>query len=140
MTANENEQIERILLKMIKMLKVNLKENFENTLKLIRTFNKIENRLQIIEKQNANQSTKAGTYANVMKIITKTIKNNNETNNNVKKMSTINMIAAKKEKKLTIKIKNNVENARLRTVIDIDSLKKIERITKNIKNEAIDLR
>ena len=75
MTTNEIEQIERILLKMIEMLKVNLKKNFENTSKLIRTLNRIENKFQIIEKQNVNQSIKAKTYTNVMKIITKTTKN-----------------------------------------------------------------
>ena len=36
---------------MIKMLKVDLKENVENSSKLIRTLNLIENRLQIIEKK-----------------------------------------------------------------------------------------
>ena len=42
---NEIEQIEKILMKMIEMLKVDLKENVENSSKLIRTLNRIENRL-----------------------------------------------------------------------------------------------
>ena len=50
------------------------------------------------------------------------------------------MIAAKKEKKLTIKIENDVEKTKLRTIIDINFLKRIKRVTENIKNEAINLR
>ena len=48
------EQIEKILLKIIEMLKADLKENVENSSKLIRTLNRIENKFQIIEKQNVN--------------------------------------------------------------------------------------
>ena len=51
---NKIEQKERILLKMIEMLKIDLKENVENSSKLVRTLNRIENRFQIIEKQNVN--------------------------------------------------------------------------------------
>ena len=51
---SEIEQIEKILLKIIEMLKVDLKENVENSSKLVRTLNRIENKFQIIEKQNAN--------------------------------------------------------------------------------------
>ena len=51
---SEIEQIKRILLKMIEMLEVDLKENVENSSKLVRTLNRIENKFQIIEKQNAN--------------------------------------------------------------------------------------
>ena len=39
---------------MIEMLKVDLKENVENSSKLIRTLNRIENKFQIIKKQNVN--------------------------------------------------------------------------------------
>ena len=38
------EQIKRILLKMIEMLKADLKENIENSSKLTRTLNHIENK------------------------------------------------------------------------------------------------
>ena len=58
---NKIEQIKKILLRVIKMLKVDLKENVENSSKLARTLNRIENRLQIIKKQNANQSIRAKT-------------------------------------------------------------------------------
>ena len=51
---NEIEQIEKILMRVIEMLKVDLKENVENSSKLIRTLNRIENKFQIIEKQNVN--------------------------------------------------------------------------------------
>ena len=51
---NEIEQIEEILLKVIEMLKIDLKENVENSSKLVRTLNRIENKFQIIEKQNVN--------------------------------------------------------------------------------------
>ena len=47
---SEIEQIEEILMRMIEMLEVDLKENVENSSKLVRTLNRIENRLQIIEK------------------------------------------------------------------------------------------
>ena len=36
------------------MLKVDLKENVENSSKLIRTLNRIKNKFQTIEKQNVN--------------------------------------------------------------------------------------
>ena len=65
---SEIEQIKKILLRMIEMLKANLKENVENSSKLIRTLNRIESKFQTIEKQNVNQSIKTKTYANVMKI------------------------------------------------------------------------
>ena len=51
---NKIKQIKKILLKMIEMLKANLKKSVENSSKLIRTLNQIENRFQIIEKQNVN--------------------------------------------------------------------------------------
>ena len=47
---SEIKQIKRILLKIIEVLKVDLKENVENSSKLVRTLNKIENKFQIIEK------------------------------------------------------------------------------------------
>ena len=48
---NEIEQIKEILLRMIEMLKVDLKENVESSSKLIRTLNRIENKFQTIEKK-----------------------------------------------------------------------------------------
>ena len=41
---NKIEQIKEVLLKVIEMLKTNLKENVENSSKLIRTLNRIESR------------------------------------------------------------------------------------------------
>ena len=75
---NEIEQIKRILLRMIEMLEIDLKENVENSSKLVRTLNRIENKFQIIEKQNVNQSIKTKTYANVVKAATKMTKIENE--------------------------------------------------------------
>ena len=94
---NEIEQIEEILMKMIEMLKVDLKENVENSSKLVRTLNRIENRSQIIEKQNVNQSIKAKTYASVVKATTKIKKIENENKNAMKKMTTTNMTTTKKK-------------------------------------------
>ena len=51
---NEIEQMKEILQRMIEMLKTNLKENVENSSKLIRILNRIESRFQTIEKQNVN--------------------------------------------------------------------------------------
>ena len=51
---NKIEQMKEILLKVIEMIKANLKENVENSSKLIRTLNRIESRFQTIEKQNVN--------------------------------------------------------------------------------------
>ena len=95
---NEIEQIKRILLKVIEMLKTDLKKNIESFSKLARTLNRIENRFQIIEKQNANQSTKVETYASVIKAATKIIKTENEKKNTMKKMITANLTATKKKK------------------------------------------
>ena len=106
---SEVEQIKRILLRVIEVLKINLKKNVENSSKLIRTLNRIENRLQIIEKQNANQSIKAKTYASVVKAATKMKKIENEKKNAMKKMTTTNMTTTKKKKKLTMKIENEIE-------------------------------
>ena len=106
---NEIEQIKRILLKVIEMLKADLKENIENSRKLIRTLNRIENKFQIIEKQNANQLIKVKAYANVIKTVTKITKIENEKKNSMKKIITANITATKKEKKMTLKIENDVE-------------------------------
>ena len=95
---NEIEQIEKILMRVIEMLEVDLKENVENSSKLVRTLNRIENKFQIIEKQNANQSTKAKTYASVVKAATKMTKIENEKKNAMKKMITANMTATKKKR------------------------------------------
>ena len=95
---SEIEQVKKILLKMIEMLKANLKENVENSSKLIRTLNRIESRLQTIEKQNVNQSIKAKTYASVVKTTTKITKIENEKKNTVKKATTANMMTTKKKK------------------------------------------
>ena len=68
---SEIEQIEKILLRMIEILKADLKKDIENSSKLVRTLNRIKSRFQIIEKQNANQSIKAKIYASVIKTATK---------------------------------------------------------------------
>ena len=95
---SEIEQIEEILMRVIEMLEVDLKENVENSSKLIRTLNRIENKFQIIEKQNANQSIKAKTYASVVKAATKMTKIENEEKNAMKKVTTTNMTATKKKR------------------------------------------
>ena len=46
---NEIEQMKEVLLRIIEMLKANLKKNVENSSKLIRTLNRIESRFQTIE-------------------------------------------------------------------------------------------
>ena len=51
---SEIEQIKKFLLRMIEMLKADLKENIESFSKLIRTLNRIKNKFQTIEKQNAD--------------------------------------------------------------------------------------
>ena len=107
---SEIEQIKEILLKMIEMLKVDLKKDVENSSKLIRTLNRIENKFQIIEKQNVNQSIKAKTYANVVKAATKMTKIENEKENAMKKMITTNMTTTKKQKKLTMKIEKQTKH------------------------------
>ena len=66
---------------------------------LARTLNRIESRLQVIEKQNANQSTRAKVYANVIKTATKVTRIENGGENTMKKMITANMTATKKKKK-----------------------------------------
>ena len=86
---SEIEQIKKILLRVIEMLKVDLKKNVENSSKLVRTLNRIENRLQTIEKQNVNQSIKAKTYASVVKAATKMTKIENEKKNAIKKVITM---------------------------------------------------
>ena len=53
------EQIKKILLKIIEMLKINFKKSIKKQSKLIRTLNRIESRFQTIKKQNVNQSIKA---------------------------------------------------------------------------------
>ena len=137
---NEIEQIKRILLRMIEMLKTDLKKDIESFSKLIRTLNRIKNRLQTIEKQNANQSIKIETYASVIKAATKITRTENENENTMKKMITANMTATKKKKKMTMKIENEIERKRLRNITNIEFLKKIKRIIENSKNETMKLK
>ena len=96
---SEIEQIKKILLRVIEMLKTDLKENIENSSKLIRTLNRIKNKFETIEKQNNNQSIKVETYANVIKAATKITRTENERKNTMKKMITANMTATKKKRK-----------------------------------------
>ena len=96
---SEIEQIERILLRVIEILKADLKEDIENSSKLIRTLNRIKSKFQIIEKQNANQSTKAKIYVSVIKTATKITRIENEKKNTMKKMITANITATRKKKK-----------------------------------------
>ena len=49
LTTNKIEQIEEILIKIIEMLKIDLKEKIENSSKLIQTLNRIENKLLTIK-------------------------------------------------------------------------------------------
>ena len=137
---SEIEQVKKILLRVIEMLKTNLKENVENSSKLIRTLNRIENRFQTIEKQNVNQLIKAKTYANVMKTTTRITKIENEKKNTVKKAATANMITTKKKKKLTVRIENKIEKKRFRQITNIKLLKRIKRITEKSKNETMKLK
>ena len=69
--TNNVKQIERILVKIIRMLKIDLKKEVENSSKLNQTLNKIESKNFTIKKQNANQLIKPKTYANVIRAITK---------------------------------------------------------------------
>ena len=137
---SEIEQIERILLRVIEILKADLKEDIENSSKLARTLNRIESRLQIIEKQNANQSTKAKIYANVIKTATKVTRIESEKEKAMKKMTTANLTATKKKKEKTLKIENEIEKNELRNITDIEFLKKVKRITENSKNETMKLK
>ena len=52
--TNDVKQIEKILIKIIKMLKIDLKKEIENSSNISQTLNKIESRFLIIKKQNAN--------------------------------------------------------------------------------------
>ena len=137
---NEIEQIKEILLRVIEMLKANLKENVENLSKLIRTLNRIENRFQTIEKQNVNQLIKVETYASVMKTTTKITRIENEKKNTIKKITTANMIATKKKKKLTVRIENEIEKTKLRQITNVELLKRIKKATKKNKSETMKLR
>ena len=96
---SEIEQIKKILLRMIEMLKTDLKKNIESFSKLARTLNRIKNKFQTIEKQNVNQSIKIETYASVIKAATKITRIKNERENTMKKMITTNMTATKKKRK-----------------------------------------
>ena len=137
---NEIEQIKRILLRVIEILKADLKENIENSSKLIRTLNRIESRFQVIEKQNANQSIKAKIYASVIKTATKITRIENERENAMKKMITANLTATKKKKEMMLRIENEVEKNKLRNITNIELLKRIKRITKNSKSERMKLK
>ena len=137
--TSEIKQIERILLKVIERLKTDLKKDVENTSKLNRKLNRIENKLLKIEKQNVNQSIKAETYLSVVKTITKIIRNENEKKKR-KKSDYSKHSSDKKKKKLIIKIKNDVEKTKLRLMFNVKLFKKIKRITKEFKSEAIKLR
>ena len=138
--TSDVKQIEKILIKIIEMLKIDLEKKIENSSKLNQTLNKIESRLFIIKKQNVNQSINAETYANMMKTITKMTKNENEKENIVKKTTTTNMITARKEKKLIIKMKNEIEKKKLKIILNVELLKRIKRITKNFKSKTIELK
>ena len=108
--TSDVKQIKTILMKIIEMLKIDLKKKIEISSKLSQTLNKIESRFFTIEKQNVNQSIKTETYANVIKTITKMTKNENEKKNIIKKTTTTNIITTKKEKKLIIKVENKKKN------------------------------
>ena len=137
---NEIEQIEKILLRVIEILKADLKEDIENSSKLIRTLNRIKSRFQVIEKQNANQSIKAKIYASVIKTATKITRIENEKKNTMKKMITANMTATKKKKEMTLKIKNEIEKNKLRNITNIELLKRVKKATKNSKSETMKLK
>ena len=124
---NKIEQIKKILSRIIEMLKTNLKENVENSSKLVWTLNRIENKFQIIEKQNVNQSIKAKTYANVIKAATKITKIENEKKNTMKKIITTNMITTKKKEidAENRKVENDVEKKELRNITNVEFLKKV---------------
>ena len=137
---NEIEQIERILLRMIETLKADLKEDIENSSKLIRTLNRIKSRFQVIEKQNANQSTKAKIYANVIKTATKVTRIESEKKKAMKKMITANLTATKKKKEMTLKIENEIEKNELRNITNIEFLKKVKKATEDSKSETMKLK
>ena len=137
---NEIEQMKEVLLRIIEMLKANLKENVENSSKLIRTLNRIESKFQTIEKQNVNQSIKAKTYASVMKTTTKMTRIENEKKNTVKKAATANMMTTKIKKELTVQIENEIKKKRFRQITNIKLLKKIKSATEKSKNETMKLR
>ena len=122
------------------MLKIYLKKKIEISSKLNQTLSKIESRLFIIEKQNANQLIKAETYASVMKTITKMTKNKNEKKTLVKNTTTTNIMTTRKGKKLIIRIKNEIEKKILKMISNVEFFKKIKKITKNFKIETIKLK
>ena len=136
--TNNVKQIEKVLMKIITM-KVDLEKEIENSLKLNQILNRIESRFLIIKKQNANQSTKSEMFASVIKAITKMTKSKNAKKNIVKKTTTTNIITVKKQK-LIVKIKNAIEKKELKMIFDVELCKKIKKITKNFKNETIELK
>ena len=64
----------------------------------------------------------------------------NEEKNAMKKMITANMTATKKEKKLTMKIENEIEKKELRNITNVELLKKIKRIIEKSKSETMKLK
>ena len=64
----------------------------------------------------------------------------NEKKNAIKKMITTNMTATEKEKKLTMKIENEIEKKELRNITNVELLKKIKRIIEKSKSETMKLK
>ena len=97
---------------------------FNNLLELAQTLNLIENRLLTIEKQNANQSTKTETYASVIKAITKMTTIENKSESIIKKSTTADIIATKKEKKVDHKNRERSEKKEITKSIQYEISKK----------------
>ena len=70
--------------------------------------NKIASRFFTIGKQNVNKLIKTKTNTNIIKVIIKMTKNENK-KKVIKKITTKNIITTKNEKKLIIKIKNEMK-------------------------------
>ena len=76
----------------------------------------------------------------MIKAATKITRTENEEENTMKKMITANMTTMKKEKKITMKIENEIEKKKLQNITNIELLKKIKKAIENSKSETMKLK
>ena len=64
----------------------------------------------------------------------------NEKKNAMKKIITTNITTTKKEKKLTMKIENEIKKRELRNITNVEFLKRIKKVIEKSKNEKMKLK
>ena len=117
--------LRRTLLSVEKLMDQELRSSAAEGPELKSTLSKIESRLSMIEKHNANQPSKAETYASVARAAVTAAKKTTDTSANLKVATTL--AEERKKKEVLVRVMDGAEKLGIRGASDKDILERVQK-------------